>query len=92
MTWDGGVRLPDGDESGDAERQLYRVIVERGDGSSNEINPVALAELGDGDNNHFLCLDTTDPAVAVSFPAGHLIDPNQDLNPDTHIAVSRDVN
>jgi hypothetical protein len=25
--------------------------------------------------------------VQVSFPAGHLVDPNRDLNPDTHIAV-----
>lgn len=89
VTWDGGVRLPNGDEPGDAERRLYRVMVKRADGSSDEINPVALAELGDGDNNHFLCLDTADPAVAVSFPAGRLVDPNQDLNPDTHIAVSR---
>ena len=92
VTWNGGVRLPNGDEPGDAERRLYRVMIKRGDGSSDEINPVALAELGDGDNNHFLCLDTADPAVAVSFPAGRLVDPNQDLNPDTHIAVSRFVN
>ena len=90
-TWDGGVRLPSGDEPGDTERQLYRVTVKRGDGSSDEIKPVALAELGDGDNNHFLCLDTADPAVSISFPAGHLVDPNQDLNPDTQIRVSRDV-
>ena len=88
VTWNGGVRLPNGDEPGDTERQLYRVTVKRGDGSSNEVNPVAIAELGDGDNNHFLCLDTADPAVAVSFPAGRLVDPNQDLNPDTHIAVT----
>ena len=92
VTWDGGVRLPNGDEPGDPERRLYRVMVKRADGSIDEINPVALAELGDGDNNHFLCLDTTDPAVAVSFPAGRLVDPNRDLNPDTQIAVSRVVN
>jgi hypothetical protein len=92
VTWNGGVRLPNGDEPGDAERRLYRVMVKRGDGSIDEINPLALAELEDGDNNHFLCLDTSDPAVAVSFPAGHLVDPNRDLNPDTHIAVNRAVN
>ncbi len=92
VTWNGGVRLPNGDEPGDAERKLYRVVVKRGNGSSDEINPVALAELGDGDNNHFLCLDTSDPAVAISFPAGHLVDPNKDLNPDTHIEVNPVVN
>ena len=47
----------------------------------------AIADLEDGDNNHLLCLDTSAPAVSVSFPAGHLVDPNRDLNPDTHIAV-----
>ncbi|MGK0224784.1 MAG: hypothetical protein ACI9ON_004041, partial [Limisphaerales bacterium] len=72
----------------DAERRLYRVTVERGDGSIDDIIPAALADLGDGDNNHLLCLDTTDAAVSIGFPAGHLVDPNRDLNPDTQIAVN----
>jgi len=88
VTWAGGVRLPNRDELGDEERRLYRVTVKRGDGSSDEIAPAELADLGDRDNNHLLCLDTSDPAVSVSFPAGHLVDPNRDLNPDTHIAVN----
>ncbi len=87
-TWAGGVRLPNGDELGDAERALYRVTVERPDGSSDEIVPAALADLGDRDNNHLLCLDTSAPAVSVSFPGGHLVDPNQDLNPNTHVDVN----
>lgn len=87
-TWAGGVRLPNGDDAGDAERALYRVTVERPDGSIDEIVPAALADLGDGDNNHLLCLDISAPAVSVSFPGGHLVDPNQDLNPDTRVAVS----
>ena len=87
-TWAGGVRLPNGDDPGDAERELYRVTVKRPDGSRDEIAPAALAELGDNDNNHLLCLGTLDPAVSVAFPAGHLVDPNQDLNPDTRVAVS----
>ena len=86
-TWDGGVRLPQGDELGDTERALYRVTVERPDGSRDQIVPVALADLGDRDNNHLLCLNTSAPAVSVDFPAGHLVDPNRDLNPDTHVAV-----
>ena len=87
-TWAGGVRLPNGDEAGDAERALYSVTVERPDGSSDEIVPLALADLGDRDNNHLLCLDTSDPAVLVTFPAGHLVDPNKDLNPYTQVAVN----
>ena len=80
-TWTGGVRLPNGDDPGDAERALYRVTVERPDGSHDEIAPAELAELGDSDNNHLLCLGTADPVVSVAFPAGHLVDPNRDLNP-----------
>ena len=86
-TWTGGVRLPNGDEVGEAERLLYRVTVERPDGSRDEIVPDALADLGDHDNNHLLCLTTTDLAVGVFFPAGRLVDPNRDLNPATRIGV-----
>ena len=48
-----------------------------------------MADLGDADNNHFLCLDTTTPATAVAFPAGHLVDPNGDLNADSKVMVRR---
>ena len=88
VTWAGGVRLPNGDDPGDAERALYRVTVERPDGTRDETAPAALAELGDSDNNHLLCLGTADPAVSVAFPASHLVDPNRDLNPDTQVAVT----
>lgn len=67
---------------------LYRVTVERPDGSREEIPPAVLADLGDRDNNHSLCLGTADPAVSIAFPAGHLVDPNQDLNPDTRVVVT----
>ena len=92
VTWAGGVRRPGREEPGDAERRLYRVTVEREDGSIGEVVPAALADLEDGDNNHLLCLDTADTALSVSFPAGHLVDPNQDLNPDTQVRVSQGVN
>ena len=88
VTWAGGVRLPNGGDPGDAERVLYRVTVERPDGTRDETAPAALAELGDNDNNHLLCLDTADPAVSVAVPAGHLVDPNRDLNPETQVAVT----
>ena len=78
----------DGEEPGDAERLLYQVTLEQSDGSSKVVAPFALADLGDGDNNHLLCLDVAGNPNAVSFPAGHLVDPNHDLNPDTSIAIS----
>ncbi len=37
---------------------------------------------------HLLCLNTVDPVVAVAFPAGYLVDPNQDRNPDTGVDLS----
>lgn len=87
VVWAGGVTLENGDEPGDAERDLYRVIVRAADRSERDIAPVALADLGDGDNNHLLCLDTADTPIFVSFPAGILTDPNGDLNPATSVAV-----
>ncbi|MEL7107449.1 MAG: hypothetical protein AAGM21_16110 [Pseudomonadota bacterium] len=87
VVWAGGVTLENGDEPGDAERDLYRVTVRPANGTEREITPTALADLGDGDNNHLLCLDTTDTPVAVSFPEGVFTDPNDDLNPATSVAV-----
>lgn len=86
VTWGGGVTAPDDREADDAERALYQVSVVRADGSEAEIAPFALADLRDGDNNHLLCLDTTDTVRSVFFPAGHLTDPREDLNPDTRIS------
>lgn len=88
VVWAGGVTLANGDEPGDAERQLYKVTVSNGANEVREIIPVALANLGDGDNNHVLCLDTADKALSVSFPAGILRDPNGDLNPQTSVPVT----
>lgn len=87
VVWAGGVTLPNGDEPGDAERKQYKVTVGGADGKTREIIPAALANLGDGDNNHVLCLDTADQALSVSFPGGILKDPNGDLNPPTTVAV-----
>lgn len=89
VVWAGGVTLPKGDEPGDAERQRYKVTVGGPDGKKREVIPVALANLGDGDNNHVLCLDTADQALSVSFPGGIFKDPNGDLNPATAITVAR---
>lgn len=52
------------------------------------VTPFALADLGDGDNHHKLCLDVAETPKSVFFPAGHMTDPREDLNPDTHIAIT----
>ncbi len=87
VVWAGGVTLANGNEPGAAEGALYQVTVRAGDGTQRTITPAALADLGDGDNNHLLCLDTADTPVAVSFPAGIFTDPNDDLNPATSVTV-----
>ncbi|MDD7910004.1 hypothetical protein PUV47_08745 [Pseudovibrio exalbescens] len=88
VVWAGGVTLENGDEPGDAERDLYRVTVRAEDGTERTVTPTVLADLGDGDNNHLLCLDTADMPLSVSFPEGIFADPNGDLNPNTEITVS----
>ncbi len=88
IVWEGGVTLEDGTEPGEAERDLYSITVEAADGTQRQVKPAALANLGDGDNNHMLCMDTTDQPISVSFPAGILTDPNDDLNPATTVNVT----
>ena len=80
VTWTGGVRLPDGKELGETERSLYRIELDGENGQRVSLEPDYLADLEDSDNNHLLCLDSELPAISVSFPAGHLVDPNRDLN------------
>lgn len=87
VTWAGGVTKPGGDEADDVERAQYKVTVLLEDGSQTEVIPFALADLGDGDNNHELCLDVAGTPLSVSFPAGFLTDPRDDLNPETEIEV-----
>ena len=87
VTWNGGVRLANGDEPGDTETHLYSVTMEPERGASYITHPIAIAELGDNDNHHFLCMDTDDKASEVNFPSGHFIDPNRDLNPDTRVML-----
>jgi hypothetical protein len=87
VVWAGGVTLENGDEPGDRERDLYKVTVRSAEGKRRVVVPVALADLGDGDNNHVLCLDTQDKPISVAFPAGILTDPNDDLNPATSVQV-----
>ena len=88
VAWAGGVVLENGDEPGDVERQLYSVTVEAADGTTRDVIPFALGDLGDGDNNHKLCLDTLERPLSVSFPANILVDPNDDLNPATSVQVT----
>jgi hypothetical protein len=88
ITWQGGITKPGGGEVDDKERLLYKVVIQNRDGTTVEVTPFAIADLRDGDNNHMLCLDVDGIPQSVSFPAGHLTDPREDLNPDTTIEVT----
>lgn len=86
--WVGGITKPGGDEIDQTEMAQYRVSLLQPDGTVLEVAPMAVGDLGDNDNNHELCLDVDGTPLSVSFPAGLLTDPNEDLNPATSISVS----
>lgn len=89
VVWAGGVTIPpNGDEPGDNERDRYRVSITDAAGATTDVTPFALGDLADGDNNHLLCLDVVGTPQRVTFPAGYLIDPNGDVNPDTEVDVT----
>ena len=87
VTWQGGITKPGGAEIDDKERVLYKVTVLKPDGTTTEVTPFAIADMGDSDNNHRLCLDVEGIPQSVTFPAGHVTDPREDLNPETSIKV-----
>ena len=72
----------------DLERESYALRVRNDDGSVSDITPFALGDLGDGDNNHNLCLDVEGTPIDVTFPEGLVTDPREDLNPATVIEVA----
>jgi len=83
----GGVSLAKGGAPRDAARGLSPVTVRTADGTERDVAPAAPADLGDGGNNVFSCLDAADTGVSLSIPAGVLTDPNDDLTPAISGAV-----
>jgi hypothetical protein len=88
VTWTGGVELENGNEIDGSNLMHYIVTVEAANGLTREISPIAFADLHDNDNNHLLCLDTFDHPISVRFQEGLLVDPNQDLNPETSVLIT----
>jgi hypothetical protein len=85
VTWDGGVSSPAGGEVGTAQRRAYSVRLVDG----RVIRPAALADLGDMDNNHLLCLDTATAPRRVRATAGAFADPRGDVNAATVVRITR---
>ncbi len=86
VTWAGGITKPSGDPADAQEGALYQIALADPD---TIISPTALADTGDGDNNHKLCLDKVHPVSEVRFPAGHVTDPRDDLNPATSVSITQ---
>lgn len=89
VAWNGGVTPVNDPQGTGLTPDLYKVTVIQPDGGSADIAPFALADQGDGDNNHKLCLDVSDPATQVWFPAGQVTDPRGDLNGETLVQITR---
>jgi hypothetical protein len=88
VIWQGGITDDGVNEITDADRQKYQVTVKsKSTGATRIVIPFAIGDLFDGDNNQDLCLNTTDQAISVSVPAGTVVDPGKDPNPETTMDV-----
>lgn len=88
VTWSGGISKVATIASYETIRQQYIIRTYTTNPSQkSEVNPIALIDLSDGDNNHLLCLDTDDPVLSIEFPAGYLVDPRNDINPYTSVTL-----
>jgi len=84
--WSGGVRAANGDELGDNELKAFGVTLVQGTDTIT-VNPYQLADLDDNDNNTDLCIKEAGTPIYVKVAANTAIDPRDDLNPTTEVAV-----
>ena len=82
VVWAGGVRPLPG-VTPDDHRLGYSVATTAGEGV-----PLALGNLGDGDNYEHLCLDTVATPPRASMRGGLLMDPRDDPNSATDVAIA----
>ena len=82
VVWAGGVRPLPG-VTPDDHRLGYSVAT-----TSGEVVPMALGNLGDGDNYEHLCLDTMATPLRASMRGGLLMDPRDDPNPATDVEIA----
>lgn len=82
VVWAGGVRRVPGVDA-EAHRLGYSVATMDGD-----VFPIAIGNLGDGDNYEHLCLDASSKLLRVSMKEGLLMDPRDDPNPSTSVEVA----
>jgi len=85
--WAGGVEATDGSEVTEEEWMQYVLSGTDDFGNPVDLSPVGIGDLNDNDNNHLLYFDQAITPDSLFLPAGLLIDPNDDVNPDTSVAV-----
>ena len=79
---------PGGKEVDDTEKDSYSITIRDINDVVSTIAPFALGDLGDGDNNHKLCLDVEGTPISIAFPENLMTDPREDLNPATSVEVA----
>jgi hypothetical protein len=85
--WAGGIVALDDNEVTEAEWEQYALdIVTEGE-ERQTVSPFAIGDLDDGDNNHLLFFDVAGTPETLRLPAGLVMDPNDDPNPETSAAV-----
>ncbi len=87
-TWDGGVTQPDGTPLDETDLANFTVSVELETGEIVDVNPVAMSDLGDNDNNQLLYIPVEGTPLTVSFAAQQVTDPNGDFNEATQVDVA----
>ncbi|ESQ14311.1 MAG: hypothetical protein N838_12090 [Thiohalocapsa sp. PB-PSB1] len=90
VAWGGGILAVGGTEVTAQEWKRYTIAMRTEAGDIKLVKPFAVGDLNDQDNNHELCLDQRGTPLAVRFPAGLLVDPNNDVNERTRIRVNHD--
>ena len=84
--WSGGVRAASGEELGVNELEDFIVTLVYG-ADTIQVTPFLLADLSDNDNNIDLCLRESGVPIFVQVNANTAIDPRDDKNPRTEMAV-----
>ena len=84
--WSGGVRAMNGDELGNNELEDFTVTLVQGS-DTLKVTPYMLADLSDNDNNIDLCLKETGVPILLEVNASVAIDPRDDPNAMTSVAV-----
>jgi len=84
--WAGGVRATDGNELGPNQVNSFEVTMVQGT-DTTVVTPYQLADINDNDNNIDLCLKQAGTPIQLTVQANVAIDPNDDQNPKTTVAV-----